>query len=266
MSDITLSTDSGCDSPAWASDMDGDSPAWTSDSGDERMVIPKSPNPYEIPLDPQGLFMDWKDPEQCKWRAKKCGSFATIGDMWSVILAYLSAFQSSLKGQEEKARLIFSKLVAECQNRRPRTNVNVSEFNELHPVWTFGKQRPGQKDPFDPIQRNSKGWATNVIDINLKKTRSITSAFSNDFREGYIPFLLLNFIGGSLPDGINAISFSQTVAVSGTHCNYGWRVRIMTETPDRNVLIGIKEYLERDFVRLDHTFRKCVVRISLPRE
>ena len=199
-----------------------------------------------------------------------------------------SRFSLPLPGVEKKADAIFATLISAGRKRAGkeedvvditgsvlgRVRQIVGQYNSLHPVWSFVKttdttELADVKVPFIRVD----GKSLNDININLKETKANCMqgirTMDNDFTTGYIPYLVLSFIGGLLPKEINAIVFNKTIAVNGNTYFKGYRLRVLTENANADCLQRCKDYIEDNFIKEHSTpscdYSKCVVRISCPK-
>lgn len=237
------------------------------------------------------LICEWQsDSGKNEWKSKTVAVMKNVDDFWTVINSLIcegsdSKFTLPLEGKEPLAKEIFAKLIAsgrkrneddvvdiESHNQKKVTAI-ISQYNSLFPVWSFVKVA-------DNVTIDSKievpfvrvnGRVGNEVSLNLGDTKVNAQngihVMNSDFSDGYLVMLLLNFIGGVLPDEIQAIPFSKTIAVNGTRYFKGCRVRILLKSTDQKSLTGIKNYLEKDFIQ-NHSkcdYSKCVVRISVPK-
>lgn len=244
--------------------------------------------------EPIALICEWQL-DTGKWTSETVAIMATCKDFWTVIdeignndAGTYSKFALPLLGKENNANEIFSKLISvgkkfmgnddvvniEAKNIRNISTI-VAQYNSLHPVWSFVKVPIGASKETNiavPFIRNKDKRAINTLDVNLKDTRNNVSAginiISPDFSDGYIPSIIMDFIRGTLPKDITAIIFNKTIAVNGSTYFKGYRLRVLTRTPDQASLIHCKSYLESEFIyniSNEHDYSKCVVRISVPK-
>lgn len=240
------------------------------------------------------LICEWQT-EKSEWKLEVVNVMRTVSDFWNTykILSKSSGesesyFSLPLKGNEEKSKNIFNSLIESGKRLnddedsvnidiKNQKNVRaiVTEYNSLFPVWSF------VKIPKDSIKDNKKievpfirinGQAINEININLKDTKTNIKhgirIMGTDFSQGYIPKLILSFIGGNLPNDISAIVFSKTIAINGNIYFKGYRLRILTKNTDYQSLTKCKEYLQTQFISEninECNYSKCVVRINIPK-
>ena len=251
--------------------------------------------PLELPpfLKPIALVREWQN-EPNVWESEIVAIMKNPDDFWDVIKELngsksgaASRFTLPLHGKDEDADDIFTKLLNSGKRgnddtvsfeQKQQRNVGniVNSFNNLHPTWSFIKvDNDCTRDSkiTVPFIRDAKRCAINCIDINLKDTKANTllkiRPMDNEFESSYIARLILEFIGGILPDDISAIVFSKTIAINNNIYFKGYRLRILTSTADKQSLNESKSYIEHTFVK-NHKqdtrdFSKCVVRISLPK-
>ena len=161
------------------------------------------------------------------------------------------------------------------QSKKKNVGEMVSTFNNLHPTWSFIKvDNDCTKDSIIPVPfiRDKSKRAINCMDINLKDTKKNAQIgirpMDVGFEFGYIPKLILEFIGGTLPDDIAAIVFSRTIPICKNIYFKGYRVRVLASTANMPSLTKCKFYIENNFVK-NHKktcdFSECIVNISLPK-
>ncbi|AGF85467.1 hypothetical protein QJ854_gp315 [Moumouvirus goulette] len=259
-----------------------------SESDDVEIInINELNKPLPLP-DPIALIAEWQSDGH--WTTEIVSVMKTIQEFW-IFMHELQKednsyckFSMPLQGMESLADKIFSELISSGRSREDhviidknlqnRVNTIVANYNSLHPVWSFIKtsdlaKRNNIQVPF--IRKNHR--AVNDININLKDTkfngqRNIYT-MNKTFTEGYIPFLVFDFIRGQLPDDIRAIVFNKTIAVHGNSYFKGFRVRVLTKTDEYSCLQKCKNYLENHFIdnhsSCGKNYTECVVRISLPK-
>ena len=176
---------------------------------------------------------------------KVCAVMNTIFDYWCCINALTndtigSVFECALNGSEADADRMFKNLLNSQRNgniQNEDISATVNKYNKLHPTWYFVRiaESVESTDTIElPFIRDNKGMNINDVTINLKEVRKNIEdhiyVTSRTFDKGYIPLLVLNFIGAHLPDYITAIAFSKTIARRGTYLFKGYRVRALTDS------------------------------------
>ncbi|AGC01823.1 hypothetical protein H012_gp641 [Acanthamoeba polyphaga moumouvirus] len=253
----------------------------------EIINIKELDKPLPLP-DPIALIAEWQI--NGHWTTDIVTVMETVQEFWNFMHNLQQEdntsckFSMPLQGMESLADKIFSELISSGRSRgdhvvidknlQNRVNAIVANYNSLHPVWSFIKvSELGKKNniqvPF--IRKNHR--AVNDININLKDTKFNSQrniyTMNKSFTEGYIPFLVFDFIRGQLPDDIRAIVFNKTIAVHGNSYFKGFRVRVLTKTDESSCLMKCKNYLENHFIEnhssFDKDYTQCVVRISLPK-
>ena len=196
-----------------------------------------------------------------------------------------SKFMSALKDKESQADSIFSSLISNGKkhygdddvvditpNRNPRFASNqrgynnvvdvrklVSQYNALHPIWCFVKIDDKIADTIttkDNIQVpfvRENGRSINDITVNLKDTKANTALgirpLDEDFKFGYIPMLVMDFVRGSKKlNNVSAITFGKTIVVNGTTYYKGYRLRVLVD--DTKHLDKCNKYLGGKFISL----------------
>lgn len=212
--------------------------------------------------------------------------------------AYGSKFSTALSvNSQTDADRIFSKLISSGKKNSgfkdndidaddavkidQKDNVTikkiVAKYNSLFPIWSFFKvnESATKNDelevPFIRVEKDGKSISVNDININLKDVKSNMlhgiRIMDEKFSEGYLPFLVNDFVNGLLPKEICGIVFSRTIAVKGTIYFKGYRVRVLVNDPKS--LQNCKNFLMNDFQNKYSTgtcdYSKCVVVMSLPR-
>jgi len=234
---------------------------------------------------PVALVCEWKN--DTKWEKTVSTIMRTTDDYDNTIDKFNSDVDKEskltlpLKGKELMAKSIFEKLlnsgkktlddsvVIETETKTV-SNI-VAQFNSLYPVWSFVRVDGIKMDPRSIevpfIRTNNK--SINDININLKDTKTNQKQgirpIDNNFRSGYIPYLVQDFINGKTPDYISSIVFSKTIAVSGRTYYKGDRVRILVN--NTKYIPDCKRYLDTEFIdkfsdKCDYS--KSIVRISVP--
>lgn len=239
------------------------------------------------------LICEWQL-ESKEWTSEIVAIMATYKDFWNVIdeigsndTCTHSKFALPLLGKETSANEIFSKLISAGKkymgnedvvnisaNNVRNVNGIVSQYNSLHPVWSFIKvpAHTTKETKIDVPFIRVNGRAVNAIDVNLKDTRANCNLGINiidpDFNDGYIPRIIMDFIMGVLPQDICSVVFSKTIAVNGSTYFKGYRLRVLTQRAEQSVLGNCKNFLENQFVKSiseKNDYAKCVVRISVPK-
>ncbi|QGR53821.1 hypothetical protein [Moumouvirus maliensis] len=251
------------------------------------LKIEEFDKPLPLP-DPIALISEWQ--KNGHWTTEIITIMKTVQEFWKFMHDLQEEDSSSckfsmpLQGMESLADKIFSQLISSGRSRgdhvvidknlQNRVNAMVADFNSLHPVWSFIKvsdlvRKNNIQVPF--IRKNKR--AVNDININLKDTKFNSQrniyTMNKSFTEGYIPFLVFDFIRGQLPDDIKAIVFNKTIAVHGNSYFKGFRVRVLTKTDESSCLMRCKNYIENHFIEnhssSEKDYTECVVRISLPK-
>ena len=251
--------------------------------------------PLEDCILPQSiaLICEWQLDSK-EWTSEIVAIMATYKDFWNVIdeignneACTHSKFALPLLGKETNANEIFSKLISAgkkymdnedmvniAANNVRNVNGIVSQYNSLHPVWSFVKvpMHATKETKIDVPFIRVSGRAINAIDINLKDTRANCNLGINiidpDFNDGYIPRIIMDFITGSLPQDICSVAFNKTIAVNGSTYFKGYRLRVLTQRAEQSVLGSCKIFLENQFIKNiseKNDYSKCVVRISIPK-
>lgn len=253
-------------------------------------------NEEEIMLPaPIALLCEWQVGNN-QWKEVVVNVMKTVKDFWTTyqILGQSaretdSYYSIPLKGNEEESEKIFASLIASGKRRQgieddmvdvndpqgKNISIIVSSYNSLFPVWSFIKvsaETTKDSKVMIPFIKDSSGQKVNEININLKDTKANIQhgirCMSADFTYGYIPKLILSFVGGDLPSHISAIVFSKTIAVNNTTYFKGYRLRVLTKTADYTNLLKCRDYLQNKFVQEnlnECNFSKCVVRINIPK-
>ena len=246
---------------------------------------------FFLPM-PIALVCGWFDPIEKKWMSKTVSIMKTISDMWNCLngLSIESRFSMPLKGKQDEAEKIFKNIMScatkenqhstfKGNNKDKEMRKMISSYNSLHPTWSFvkvGAEVTIMDTITVPFIRSDNDRSKNDININLKDTISNQQlglhALGNNFATGYIPLLVLNFIGGGddIPDEIVSVVFSKTIATSGNMYYRGYRVRVLTKDDTKECLGKCEHFIKEKFVNdiseLDrHDYKDCVVTITVPK-
>ena len=264
-------------------------------SVDQSVDIPDDLFADEIMLpEPIALLCEWQV-DKNEWKSEVVSVMKTVNDFWSTYQTLEksgketeSPFARPLKGNEEKSELIFASLIASGKRRHgiedDTVDVNdplsknisaiVISYNSLFPVWSFVKVSEDitKESKIEvPFIKDNTGQKINEINVNLKDTKANYQhgirTISADFTQGYIPKLILSFIGGNLPSQVSAIVFSKTIAVNNNTYFKGYRLRILTKTAEYQSLLKCREYLQNKFIQENDecNYSRCVVRINIPK-
>lgn len=215
-----------------------------------------------------------------------CSGFSTGDDYFTAAIGSNEVAEAIFKSIFA-AGTSFNKDIADINFKDQKTvSKIVSKYNKMHPTWcfvkipddvtkeTFKPRVPSIKvEEYDSRKKSTKEVTVNCIDINLKEIDANMSkgiyAFGKHFAKGYIPRLILSFVGGQLPDEVCAITFSKTIAVMGRYYFKGYRVRVYVSKTSN--IMHCKNFLEKDFIKQINKeenvdYRDCVVRISVPKK
>jgi hypothetical protein len=238
------------------------------------------------------LIKEWQDNKQ-EWHKELVAIIRNPLEFWEVIkqlngnnCGSESRFALPLPGKDSKAENIFQQLLSSGKRNEDTVKIDginqknigkiVAEYNKLFYIWTFVKVSDDiTMDNIieSPFIRDSNQRAINCMDINLKDTKvnamSGIRPMDEEFVSGYIPRLVMEFVGGVLPADISAIVFNKTIAINGCMYFKGYRVRVVTSVADPTVLTWCRKFMETEFVKPQLSdicdISKCVVRISLPK-
>ena len=243
------------------------------------------------------IICEWQN-EENNWNSEVIAIVKTSKDFWDVVnnlsgnsTGSESRFSLALEGKEAMADNIFKSLISSGKNRhineddvvdidhssQKKINAIVSRYNALHPVWSFVKVSDDttldSKIDVPFIRDKIRKHAINDINVNLKDTKANAlhgiRTIDNEFSNGYIPKLVLAFIGGNTPSEIKSLVFSKTIAVNVNTYFKGYRLRILTDSGENKCLKKCKKFIEEDFIKKYSTdncdYARCVVRISLPK-
>lgn len=244
----------------------------------------------------QSKIVDYNDPKNiplysnialiCMWKTKngeKCKKnisiMKTVYDFFSIIETIKGEgeclFNLPLSGCVEEANNIFMNILSSNDNNNViNSKEEVAKFNALHPIWSFVKvssETTINDDIRIPYISNDKN-TLNDININLKEIKNNNNkgiwTMHSSLKNGYIPCMIMDFVRGGMPDEIQAIVFNKTIAINRYASFKGFRLRIVTDSVETQILNKCKNFIENDFYFFHRNvnYSNCVVRISLPKK
>ena len=250
-------------------------------------TLPEIEDANNLPLqDPIALVFQYKKMDKDEWVTRTLCIMKTVGEFWGCINNI--NFFTDPNGYSTESEKKFKDLIDGSFRGVFKLSTDVQQkirvYNSMQTFWYFIKVPITTKIDEEiniPFKRDEKGVCINDININLKETRDNMDrkiySFHEDFSMGFIPFLILDFAGANLPDAINTIIFSRTIATQniserGTNdqkclCFRGFRVRALV-VPVRNETKRIspvqeKELLKRNVIQCHkHIREKFINEIS----
>lgn len=254
------------------------------------MVKPVDSSLY-LPI-PVALVCEWKDNEG-KWVSNTVSVIETCQNYWLVINEINkkstptdSYFSSALSGKNQLALNIFDILISkgssngdgviEIENQQNKAVVSklISQYNDLFPIWSFVKVNDiaVTNNITVPFIRNSAGRSINDITVNLKDTKNNAQfnirPINPDFQSGYIPYMIMDFVRGDLPNYVSAIAFSKTVPVNGTKYFKGYRLRVLTNSDNPRTAMQCFNFIKEEYAEVPHIkdnkYFRCFVSVYNP--
>jgi len=200
------------------------------------------------------------------WSTELINVMTTIEEFWHTIHILENTFTRAIDDKDIEAKIIYDGLIK--NHSKKNISSSVMKYNGMHPTWSFIKLDNPHDKPIVPyIRKNDR--CINDININLMQTTQLIKqniyAFRNDFG-GYIPNIILYFIGNMGPPDAMAICFNKTIVVK--HYIYpGYRLRILVKSPDK--IQTCKKFMETIFIndiakRDKCAYADCVAKISIP--
>lgn len=214
---------------------------------------------------------------------------STIEEFFSSINSLANMFSREFllrpyKGKEDEAKKIFKKLLGDNANTEslPIDDVKlmITNFNNMHPSWAFIKSKH-DKDTTNlkvPYRRDNN-ITLNEINLNIKETTKLRSdnlVISNAKYEGFLDYLLLDFIGGSFPKDIVGLIFQKTISMKINKQVYiknlvrsyfnGLRIRILVDAdiPIENykkIFDEFKTFIQDRYIK----FQPMIVSLTIPK-
>ncbi len=239
---------------------------------------------------PVVLLREWRI-KQKEWGSEIVAIMKNPMIFWMVIEQlcnqndFDSQFSLPIAGFERQSQKILDDVYKRHATKISNKNDNMTtiyEFNNMHPVWSFIKVDNNftiENEIKVPIIRENK-CTTNCLTITLKDINK-NKCIDSQFESAYIPKLIMEFVTGTLPKEIIAITFSKTITVHGKSnvkmvgdsntrqrigvYSLGYRIKLLTETSNRAILTKCKKYITNDFIINNSIDDKCVVSVSLPK-
>lgn len=250
-------------------------------------VITDTPKIKDPPLNSTFVVINRWETSTGENKSQVIAIINTVCQYWSFINSMAARdkewYAQPLVGMGDKADSIFSELLTMGKKRREEKDIHddivdidnrdsevrkivsnkVAEFNGCFSALYFGKVNADSKITDEiqiPFIVDSTGRKLNEININLKDIKANKmiglSPIDHGFASGYIPLLLLDLIRGALPQQINGIMFSKTIAVNGSAYFRGFRLRVINKTKDYQLLLKTDKYLGHDFIKSCKKFNK----------
>ena len=185
------------------------------------------------------LIMEWQISDT-EWSSRNIAVMKTISDFWSYInfISKDDTFNMPLKNKMNDAAKVYARLRANMKksttkNSKFSTNNDAKMYNSYYPVWSFVKVSHSATidDKINvPFIRNEHDKNLNDININIREMDGIP-VIGHDFMYGYIPLLILEFIGnaGNIPSEMSSIVFRKSMIRDGANFYEGYRVRVLVE-------------------------------------
>lgn len=238
------------------------------------------------------LIKEWYEEDDSE-RSEVLAVMRTIEDFIDVInkmrgdpTSNESLFTDALPGHKVAANDIYSKLISmskkDCKgrvtiskNQFDSAKKYVQSYNKKYPTFTFVKVPDNTKkdDKINIPSVEIGGKKMNRIFINLKINEMLSKLgvrpLDVNFEKGYIPILVYEFVGGNLPEVVQAITFSKTIAIGRESIDMGYFLKLITGDAKKDNMDDVRKYLDifadKYSKEIHPRFPNCVVGISIPK-
>lgn len=216
------------------------------------------------------------------------GTMKTVEEFFSSINHLANTFSTDFllkpyRGKEVDAKQIFNKLIGDTNNAEIMpidvAKSMITNFNNMHPSWAFVKTNRNEnttnlKVPY----KKENNIVVNEINLNIKETnkfRANNIVISNSKYEGFLDYLLLDFVGANFPEEIIAIIFQKTISMKQNRQKYsnnlirsyfyGLRIRILVDPSIPKVNYNKIFDVTKKFI-LDKypKFQQMIVSLTIP--
>lgn len=223
---------------------------------------------------PIAFIMEWKS--DGLWKKEVIFVIKTVADYWSIInyISKLGVFRGQHSNKDIDADTIFKEIASFPSGKMPEEtkaslNKLIEQYNALHSIWSFVKVDPATKKEDKihiPLIYNDKERSINDININMRDPDCYDDVRScpvdEQFKDGYIPLLLLEFIGNPIGGlaNVQAIIFNKCAVRDGCQYHQGYRTRVVVKplnlplVPSLPAEKTIQPFLKECFDFIKNTF------------
>jgi hypothetical protein len=180
-----------------------------------------------------------------------------------------NAFSSPLTNEIDIRSLVHEIKTTLSDDHRDK---KMKEYAELFSGWSFAKlsekYKNGDSIPDQKI-KDKNNRTVNDININAKilSSRNSPKVISDNFDTGLIENLVCSFVFGRFIDEVTCLHISRAIIREGRNYIEGYRIRIILNTLDPNIIIPTKKWISENYIRTiseddNCNYKDCIVNIS----